>query len=103
MEILNPPEFPVTGPFRGHDGLRQWAAEIWEVFDDLDFEVQEIIEADDGETLVSVQRTTGRMRHTQIPVDIVWAAVWTVRSGKAVSSRGFLTRAEALEAAGLPE
>jgi ketosteroid isomerase-like protein len=100
MEIRNPPEFPVTGPFRGHDGVRKWTSEIWEVFTDLRFEVEEIIEAD-GETLVSVQRTVARMKYTEIPVDIRWAAVWTVRDGKALRSQGYLSRAAALEAAGL--
>ena len=26
VELWNAPEFPVTGPYRGHDGVRQWAA-----------------------------------------------------------------------------
>ena len=103
MEIRNPPEFPVTGPFRGHDGIRQWATENWEVFSDLRFEVEEIIEAADGETLVSVQRTVGRMRHTEIPIDVRWAGVWTVRDGKTLRAHGYLSKAEALEAAGLGE
>jgi ketosteroid isomerase-like protein len=77
MELRNPAEFPVRGPYRGHDGVRQWATEVWEVFTDLHFEVEEIIEAADGETIVSVQRTVGRMRHTQIPTDDRWATVWT--------------------------
>lgn len=103
MEIRNPPEFPVTGPFRGHDGVRQWATEIWEVFTDLHFEVEEIFEAGDGETIVSVQRTVGRMRHTQIKTDVQWAGVWTVRGGKALRAHGYLSKAEALKAAGLRE
>jgi ketosteroid isomerase-like protein len=103
MEIRNPPEFPVTGPFHGHNGMRQWATEIWEVFTDLHFEVEEIIEAPDGETIVSVQRTVGRMRHTQIPTNVRWAGVWTVRDGKALRAHGYMSKAEALEAAGLSE
>ena len=103
MEIRNPPEFPVTGPYHGHNGVRQWATENWEVFTNLRFEVEEIIEAPDDETLVSVQRTVGRMRHTEIPIDVRWAGVWTVRNGKALRAHGYLSKAEALEAAGLSE
>jgi ketosteroid isomerase-like protein len=73
------------------------------VFTDLRFEVEESIEAPDGETIVSVQRTVGRMRHTQIPTDVLWAVVWTVRDGKALRAHGYLSKAEALEAAGLRE
>ena len=103
IEIRNPPEFPVQGPYHGHDGVRQWAREVWEVIDDLRFEVDEIIEAGDGETVVTVQRTLGRMRQTQLRSDFQWAAVWTIRDGKALRAQGYLSRAEALAAAGLGE
>ena len=68
---------------------------------DLHFEVEEIIEAADGETIVSVQRTQGRMRYTQLKTDLRWAGVWTVRDGKALRAHGYMSKAEALEAAGL--
>ena len=103
VEIRNPPEFPLQGPFRGHEGLRQWAAEVWEVIDGLHHEIEEIIEARDGETIVSVQRTQGRMRRTQLPADIQWATVWTFSEGKVLRGQGYLSRADALKAAGLGE
>ena len=103
VEIWNAPEFPVTGPYRGHDGVRQWAAEQWEVLSGLHHEIEEIIEAPDGETLVSVQRTQGRMRHTDMKTNLQWATTWTIRDGKVLRAYGYLTRAEALEAAGLSE
>jgi SnoaL-like domain len=74
VEIWNAPEFPVTGPYRGHDGVRQWAAEQWEVFSGLHHEIEEIIEAPDGETLVSVQRTQGRMTHTDMNAGFISSA-----------------------------
>jgi hypothetical protein len=33
-------------------------------------------------------------------MDLLWAAVWTVRDGKAVRGQGYMAKAEALEAAG---
>jgi ketosteroid isomerase-like protein len=102
VELRNPPEFPLRGPFRGHDGVRQWANEIWEVFTDLHNEIDEIVEIDD-ETIVSVQRTQARMRHTQLPADTKWATVWRFKDGRVWRGEGYWTRAEALEAAGLPE
>lgn len=101
MEIHNPDGFPLRGPFHGHEGARQWAKEVWEVFSDLHHELEEVIEAQDGETVVSVQRSVGRMRHTGIAMDQRWAGVWTLRDGKAMRVKGYLTRAAALEAAGL--
>ena len=103
MEIRNPAEFPVADEYHGHDGVRQWGTEVWEVFSELHHELEELIEADDGETVVSVQRTQGRMRSTELDVDIPWAVVWTVRDGKALRAHGYMTRAQALEAAGLRE
>jgi ketosteroid isomerase-like protein len=103
IEIRNPDQFPVRGPYCGHDGARQWATEIWEVIEQLHNEIEEILEAPDGETLVSVQRTQGYMKHTQLRADFRWAAVWTIREGKALRVRGYMSKAEALEAAGLRE
>jgi len=56
-----------------------------------------------GETVVSVQRTQGRMRHTDMKTNVQWPTTWTIRDGKVLRAYGYLTRAEALEAAGLRE
>ncbi len=101
VEIRNPPEFPLQGPFRGHAGVRIWAREVWEVFSGLHFELEEVIDTGDGETVVSVQRTTGRTRHMQMDTNIQWAAVWTFRARKVLSAQGYMRKPEALEAAGL--
>jgi ketosteroid isomerase-like protein len=103
IEISNPPRFPVRGPYIGHDGVRQWATEVWDVFDDLRMEVEEVIDAEDDETVVSVQRIRGVMRHTKLPWDIQWAGVLTLREGRVVRAQGYMTRAKALEAVGLSE
>jgi ketosteroid isomerase-like protein len=103
VELRNPPEFPLQGPFHGHDGLRTWAAEVWEVITGLHHEIEEIIEAPDGETIVTVQRTQGQMRHPELPANLRWATVWRFRDGKVVRGEGYLDRAQALEAAGLTE
>jgi ketosteroid isomerase-like protein len=43
------------------------------------------------------------MRHTGLEAKLRWAVAWTLRDGKAVRAHGYLTKAEALEAAGLGE
>ena len=103
IEIRNPPEFPVGTVFHGHDGVRQWGVEIWEVFDGLHNELVELIEAGDGETVISVQRTQARMRYTGLEVDLPWAVVWTIQDGKVMRAVGYMSRTQALEAAGLSE
>ena len=87
----------------------QWGVEIWEVFDRLHNELVELIEAGDGETVISVQRTQARMRYTGLEVDLPWAAVWTIQDGRAIQdgrvmrSVGYMSKTQALEAAGLSE
>jgi ketosteroid isomerase-like protein len=101
IEVRNPPGFPVAEEYDGHDGARRWAAEVWEVFSEFHHDVEEVIEVGDGETVVSVQRLKGRMRHSGLEMNLRWAAVWRLRNGKAVSAHGYMTRREAFEAAGL--
>jgi ketosteroid isomerase-like protein len=100
-EIRNPPEFPLQGPFRGHEGARIWARESWEIFSGLHHELEEVIDAGDGRTVVSVQRVLGRTRHMQLETNLRWAAVWTLLGTKVVSAQGYMRKADALEAVGL--
>jgi ketosteroid isomerase-like protein len=52
---------------------------------------------------VTVVRTNGLMRHTGLEAKLTWAVVWTLRDGKAVRAHGYLSRTQALKAAGLRE
>jgi ketosteroid isomerase-like protein len=101
VEIRNPPEFPLKGPFYGHDGLRLWASEVWEVFTNFHHEVEQIAEAGDGQKVVSVQRTQAYMRHTKLPVDLEWATVWEFKNGKVIRATGYMKKEDALESAGI--
>jgi ketosteroid isomerase-like protein len=103
IEIRTVPEFPVGGEYHGHEGMRQWATEIWEVFSEFHNKLEELIEVGDGDTIVSVQKTHGRMRHTGLETRFRWAVVWTLKDGKAAAAHGYATKAQALEAAGLSE
>jgi ketosteroid isomerase-like protein len=104
IEIRNPPDFPVRGPFYGHDGVRDWRDQVFEVFDNARVEPEEIVDVHgDGETVLMLLRATGTARHTDIEMDVEWAAIWTVRGGRLLKAQGYLNRADALEVAGLEQ
>ncbi len=90
----------VQGPYNGHTGLRRWVTDAFDVIEDRRFELDEIIDAGDEETVVSVQRALGRASHTGLEVSLRWAAVWTIRGGKAARIQGYATKAQALNAVG---
>ena len=102
LRIDNMPEWPIRGPYHGHEGLARWRADLAEVIEDLHFEVKEVIDLDE-ERVLSVLRATGRASHTGIEMDHVWASVLTLREGKIVHALGYWTPEQAREAVGLRE
>jgi uncharacterized protein len=101
IETVEPPEIPGSTSYRGHSGLalayRHWASQ----WDDFRVEVEELIDA--GSDVVAVTRHHGTGRASGARVGGLVAYVFTVRDGKLARMQIFNTRAEALEAAGLPE
>ena len=90
------------GIYRGHEGLRRWFgqwSEAWEIYRN---DLEELLEGTDGR-IASVTTQRGRGSASGAEVEIRQYAVWTIRGGKIVRVVWFLTRAEALEAAGLSE
>jgi ketosteroid isomerase-like protein len=104
IEIRNPPDFPVRGVFRGHEGVRRWREQVFEIAENARVEPEEIVDVhDDGETVLMLLRATGTANYSEIELDLEWAAIWTIRDGKVLRAQGYLNRAEALEAAGLSD
>jgi ketosteroid isomerase-like protein len=101
IEIVNPPEFLVRGTYGGHDGVREWVREAFDILDDLRVEVEDALDAGDGERVVTMLRLQGVAAHTRIPIDEPWAAVCRVRDGMLWRAEGYVSRRAALEAAGL--
>jgi ketosteroid isomerase-like protein len=87
--------------YRGHEGLRRWYADSFESFEELRNEWSEF--RDLGDRVLAFGQVKARGRDSGVKLDSPMGWVFTVRDGKLVKAEGFLGRAEALEAAGLPE
>jgi ketosteroid isomerase-like protein len=100
IEITNWAESPITGPYRGHTGVRRWWEDVTDAFEEFHWELQSI-EAIDEQRCLTVQRIAGRFRHTGIETDWAWGAIITVRRGKILSAVGYVSPRRARRAAGL--
>jgi ketosteroid isomerase-like protein len=91
----------MEGGLQGHDGIRSWWANWFDVFPDYDINVLEV--RDLGDVTVAALRALGHAAASNLPFeDTIWqASRW--RRGKVTWWRTFSNLDEALEAAGLPE
>jgi ketosteroid isomerase-like protein len=90
-----------TGVFHGPEGYREFMDWLRGEFDDAQVEVKELLDA--GDKVVAGSTLRGRGKRSGVEASwIIWQ-VWTVRNAKIVEGHGFISRAEALEAAGLAE
>jgi uncharacterized protein len=99
---LTPVEELLDGEtFHGHDGVRRFFQMLREAFGDFGWEPQEFV--DQGDHVIVVTRFFAAGRGSGVPVEAMIYNVWTVRHGKAVRVHGYLSRSDALGAAGLSE
>jgi ketosteroid isomerase-like protein len=89
----------IEGPYRGHNGIRQMAEELFELVPDMDVQIDEVLDCGDKVIVVGTQRGTVR----GAMFDRVLATVSELHAGKITRVRAFATREEALEAAALKE
>jgi ketosteroid isomerase-like protein len=87
--------------YHGHEGVRQYWRETTSAFGEIDFEVEELIDAGDQVLAVIREREVGRA--SGAPVEATHLAVYTLSGGKVTQLRVFDDRPQALEAAGLEE
>jgi ketosteroid isomerase-like protein len=86
--------------WRGHDGVREFLPEVWDVLD-TGFELPEIRGVDDR--VVALGRFRGRGKGSGVPAETPFGYVVDFRGGKAIRIQSYLDPNEALEAAGLRE
>ena len=91
-----------VGGMRGHDAIRRYLEDWTDGFDNLTLVPQELLEIDD-EQVMAVQRLSGRAKQTGIETELTFFAIYTIREGRFVKVREYITREEALEAVGLSE
>jgi ketosteroid isomerase-like protein len=87
--------------YRGHDGVRTYWRGWLSAWSDLDFELEDVLDAgDEVVAMVSHQRVWGR--HSGIEIEMPpYALVFTLRDGKVIRWRSFADQESALEAVGL--
>jgi ketosteroid isomerase-like protein len=87
--------------YYGHEGFRSWFLESFESFDELRTELSEF--RDLGDRVLAFGQVHARGRESGVEIDSPTGWVFTVRRGKLAKAEGFLSREQALEAAGLSE
>ena len=91
-----------SGVYHGHAGLSSFFRSWRQAWDDVDYELDELIDA--GEHVITVGRQRGRGRASGIGFEGAGqSAVWTVRDGKIASVVWYPSREAATEAVGRPE
>jgi ketosteroid isomerase-like protein len=85
-------------PYRGHEGLRAYLADVAQVWQELRSEPDEYVELDDRVVCTGRVYAWGIGRVIDAPAG--W--VWRLRDGLVVEGRVYETRRGAYEAAGLP-
>ena len=87
--------------YRGHEEIREWIKDLaadWEFFEVYYEELRDL-----GDRVLVSGHWRARGRASGVEVENPGTYLYEIEGGKVVSMRTFTDRAEALEAAGLPE
>jgi ketosteroid isomerase-like protein len=88
------------GPIHGKAEMRAYVQDWLDTFDNMKVEPLEVIDAGQDQ-VIAVLRSSGRAKLSGVETDITFAALYTIRDGKTARGREYLTKEQALEAAGL--
>jgi ketosteroid isomerase-like protein len=105
IRIDNIPDWPIPGPYYGHEGLRRWWDDLTDVVPDLRLHLEDVVDVGDERIVAIVRAAAGPssrvgqlMEHTPS-----WAVVHWVSNGLIVRTAGYVRKDEALDAVGLRE
>jgi ketosteroid isomerase-like protein len=93
---------PPRGVYRGKEEALALFTELFEDFDNVRWDPEEIIDVDES-TVVVVSHVRARGRGSGVPVDTRTAQVWHFSGGMGRGLTLYQSKAEALEAAGLSQ
>ena len=99
-ELVEPPEMPDSRGFRGHDGIREWMANL-RTIGAIRFQPKSFRTA--GDLVFSEWAASGVGQASGAAFDWKSFTVFHLRNGKVVQAQAFLSESEALDAAGLSE
>jgi ketosteroid isomerase-like protein len=87
--------------YRGHEGVREFLRELWEVLADTRLDFPDIREA--GDQVVAIGHLRGRGVASGVETETPFGYVAEFENGKAIRIRAYLDPKEALKAVGLSE
>jgi ketosteroid isomerase-like protein len=91
-----------VGEMHGPVAVRRYIQDWIDTFDDFSVVVEQLRDVGDNRVL-GVQRLTGRAKLSGTETDLRYALVSTIRDGKVVRAREYMSLDQALEAVGLSE
>ena len=91
----------LAGTYRGHEGVKMFLARIEEGFDQVRFEIDDLIDA--GDSVVALGRTRMHGRGSGVAVEQPIGWVLRVRESRIVRSQVYFRPSEALQAVGLAD
>jgi ketosteroid isomerase-like protein len=90
---------PEKGVYRGKDQIREFWTTLYDAFEEVSWNAEEIIEVDDTR-LIAVNHIRMRGRGSGVAVDAVGAQLWTIVDGEGRSIKLYQSKDDALEAVG---
>jgi ketosteroid isomerase-like protein len=102
FEWIPPAVFPGARIYRGREGFDEFVRTWMEEFEDLKFELREVIDAGDDRCVV-IAHQMGTGKRSGAPVELDLALVYELKDGRAIRCTNYATAAEALEAAGIAD
>lgn len=102
VEVQVPPMLPDPGPFRGREEAERFFGMWWEIFDDFELVIEEMLDA--GDRVLAMALVRGRGKDSGVAVETPsFGQLWTLRDGIVTRIEMYPTRAVALEALGLTD
>ena len=92
---------PQAGVYRGKEAVLKYNVDLFEQFESIRFEVDELVDAGDRVVVVTTQHAVPKGGQQEMRAHV--AEVWVVRDGLLAERRSYSTKPEALEAVGLSE